>query len=321
MQRRLIATTLLALALAGCVGQAAVTPPASSSPSASVPPTSPAASATTPSASASTTPLLKLADLPRIDGSTANIPLISLAIQRVTGVGADVADNTVKTSGTPTAWRNLLDDSADLLVVYEADKTVQAEVKKSSVKLEVHPIGRDALVFFTNSSNPVTSLSTKQYKAIYTGSITNWSQVGGRDAKIVGYQRPEESGSQALMRKYVVGGARMAKAPADRITAEMDEIITGVASYANTGNALGYSVYYYLANMYAVDGIKMLGVSGVMPSSATIADGSYPYTNDFYAVVRADEPAGSPARTVLKWLLSPDGQQAVVDAGYVPAPH
>ena len=60
--------------------------------------------------------------------------------------------------------------------------------------------------------------------------------------------------------------------------------------------------------MYAVDGIKMLGVSGVKPSSETIADGSYPYTNDFYAVVRADEPAGSPARRVLEWLLTADGQ-------------
>jgi phosphate transport system substrate-binding protein len=317
MQRRLIATTLLALALAGCVGPAAVTPPASSSPSAaSVPPTSTAASPTAPSASAP--PLMKLADLPRIDGSTANIPLISMTIQRVTGASADVADNTVKTSGTPTAWRNIVDGTADLLVVYEADKTVQAEVKASGVKLEVHPIGRDALVFFTNSSNPVTSLSTKQYKAIYTGSITNWSQVGGRDVKIIGYQRPEESGSQALLRKYVVGNAKMAKTPKDRITAEMGEIISGVADYANTGNAIGYSVYYYLANMYAVDGIKMMGVSGVMPSSATIADGTYPYTNDFYAVVRADEPAGSPARTVLTWLTSDAGRQAVKDAGYVP---
>jgi phosphate transport system substrate-binding protein len=263
--------------------------------------------------------VLALADLPQIDGSTANIPLISLAIQRLTGVSQDVADNTVKTTGTPTAWRNLIDNTADVLVVYEADKKVQAEVRQSKVKLEVRPIGRDALVFFTNSSNPVKSLSTTQFKAIYTGKIKDWSAVGGAKAEIVAYQRPEESGSQALLRKYVVGSAKMAKAPADRISGEMGSIIEGVASFANSGNALGYSVYYYLANMYAVDGITMLGVSGVAPSRETIADGSYPYTNDFYVVVRADEPAGSPARKVMEWLLSADGQKAVVDAGYVPA--
>lgn len=319
MPRRSLAAIVATLALSGCVGQAA---PQSGAPAA----TPSATSATTPSGTQATTspstataPLMALADLPRIDGSTANIPLISLVIQRLAGVDQAQADNTVNTTGTPTAWRKLLDGSADLLVVYEADRTVQKEVTASKVKLEVHPIGRDALVFFTNSSNPVTSLSTKQFKAIYTGKTTDWSKVGGPKAEIVAYQRPEQSGSQALLRKYVVGDAKLAKAPADRISGEMGAIIEGVASYANSGNALGYSVYYYLANMYAVDGIKMMGVSGVMPSSSTIADGSYPYTNDFYVVVRADEPAGSPARKVLEWLLTADGQQTVVDAGYVPA--
>ena len=259
-------------------------------------------------------------DLPQIDGSTANIPLISLVIQRLTGVSKTEADNTVNTSGTPDAYRRLVeeDSGTHLLLVYEADEGVKAEIRESGVALEFHPIGRDALVFFTNSSNPVTSLSTKQFRSIYTGKTTNWGQAGGRNARIVAYQRPEESGSQALLRKFVVGEAKMAKAPSELVTADMGEIVSGVSSYANTGNALGYSVYYYLANMYAVDGIKMLGVSGVRPASSTIADGSYPYTNDFYAVVRADEPAGSPARKVMEWLLTQDGQQAVADAGYVP---
>ena len=260
-------------------------------------------------------------DLPQIDGSTANIPLISLVIQRLTGVSKTEADNTVNTSGTPDAYRRLVEEDSDthLLLVYEADEGVKQEIRDSGVALEIHPIGRDALVFFTNTSNPVTSLSTGQLRSIYTGKTTNWSQVGGSTAKIVAYQRPEESGSQALLRKYVVGRAKMAKAPSELVTADMGDIVSGVSSYANSGNALGYSVYYYLANMYAVDGIKMMGVSGVNPSRGTIADGSYPYTNDFYAVVRADEPAGSPARKVLEWLLTADGQQTVTDAGYVPA--
>ena len=314
MKRPIVAAATLLTVLAGCVTQPpAPSPSASMTPSAPV--TSPVGSAT-PQAS---THAFELGGLPRIDGSTANIPLISLVIQRLTGVPQAQADNTVKTTGTPDAYRNLVNGNTDLLMVYEADKGVKAEIKASKVKLELHPIGRDALVFFTNSSNPVTSLSTAQFRAIYTGKVTNWAAVGGRKAKIIAYERPEASGSQALLRKYVVGSAKMAKAPSERITAEMGEIISGVASYANSGNAVGYSVYYYLANMYAVDGIKMMSVSGVKPSSATIADGSYPYTNDFYAVVRADEPAGSPARKVMEWLLTADGQQTVVDAGYVPA--
>lgn len=275
-----------------------------------VPPSSPASAGG---------PSIAAADMPRIDGSTANIPLISLTLQRLTGATEAEADAAVKTSGTSDAYRALVQGEADLLVVYEADQKVKAELEGSGVPLEMHPVGKDALVFFTNSSNPVTSLTTAEYRAIYVGKTTNWAQVGGPNKKLVAFQRPEESGSQALLRKYVVGTDKMGKAPSELIAGEMGEIITGVSQYANTGNALGYSVYYYLANMYAVDGITMMGVGGVMPTSATIADGTYPYGNDFYVVVRADEPAGSPARKVMEWLLSPAGQRAVTDAGYVPA--
>ncbi len=58
---------------------------------------------------------------------------------------------------------------------------------------------------------------------------------------------------------------------------------------------------------------------GVMPSHETIASGDYPFVNDFFVIIRADEPAGSPARQVMEWLLSPAGAQTVADAGYVPA--
>ncbi len=306
LHRFTLAITVTAL-LAGCVA----TPPAST-PGASTPAASTSADGT---ASAS----FRLADLPVIDGSTANIPLISLVIQRLTGATATEADNAVHTTGTPTAYRNLVDGSADLLLIYEPDQDTIKAIEESGVKLESHPIGRDALVFFTNSSNPVKSLTTKQYKDIYTGKITNWSAVGGKNVKIVAYQRPEASGSQALLRKYVVGKTTLAKAPRERIIATaMSEIIDKVSSYSNSGNALGYSVYYYLANMYAVPGIKMLAVGGVQPSTKTIAEGSYPYGNDFYAVVRADAAAGSPARKVLDWLLSESGAKTVTDAGYAP---
>ncbi len=307
-----------ALVLAGC------------SPTQPGPTSSPPVQPSTPGSPAATTPAVTasppatgypftFADLPRFDGSTANIPLISLVIQRLTGASPAEADNAVNVTTTPNAYRALVDGSADLLLVYEADASVKREVEESGVALEAQPIGRDALVFFTNAGNPVTSLTTEQLRAIYTGRTTNWEQVGGEDVEIVAYQRPEESGSQALMRKYVMGDRTMAPAPTELITADMGEIIEGVSSYANTANALGYSVYYYLANMYAVEGIRMLGISEVMPSPETIGDGRYPFVNDFFVIIRADEPAGSPARRVQDWLLSPEGTRTVKDAGYVPA--
>ena len=63
---------------------------------------------------------------------------------------------------------------------------------------------------------------------------------------------------------------------------------------------------------------KLISVDGVYPSPETIADGSYPYTTAYYAVIRADEPEDSPARALLNWTLSDDGQNAAKEAGYVP---
>lgn len=316
--RQIAIAAAVALALAGCT-PSAPNPTTSPAQTGSAAPSGPAS---TPSSTPPDSPQphpFSFADLPRFDGSTANIPLISLVIQRLTGASAAEADNAVSVTTTPNAYRALVAGETDLLLVYEADASVQREVKDSGVALESRPIGRDALVFFTNASNPVTSLTTEQLRSIYSGTITNWKQVGGDDVEIVAYQRPEESGSQALMRKYVMGDRKLAKAPTERITEDMGGIIEGVSSYANTGNALGYSVYFYLANMYAVEGIRMLEISDVMPSHESIGAGQYPYVNDFFVIIRADEPAGSPARRVQEWLLSPEGTQTVKDAGYVPA--
>ena len=264
-----------------------------------------------------------LDSLPDLDGSTANIPLGSLVLQRLAGVPKAQADN-IQFSTTPLAYVNLACNGAApnlVVLAYEPAEETKEQIKPNPDldcgKLEYHTIGRDALVFLANEQNPVTSLTTAQYKQVYTGAVTNWSKFGGPDEKIVAYQRPESSGSQALMRKFVMGKTAMAKAPQEFVSTEMETLIDDVASYNNDGNALGYSVYYYAKTMYATPGVKLLGADGVQPSSDTIADGTYPYVNDFYAVIRADEPENSPARQVVTWLESPDGQQAVTDAGYV----
>jgi phosphate transport system substrate-binding protein len=266
----------------------------------------------------SAAPKFAIDDFPRLDGSTATIPLASKLLQHLTGISADEADVLCEFSTTSQAYRALAtSDGPSLILAYELDQDTREELESSGAKFEYHPIGRDALVFLTNQNNPITGLTTEQIRAIYTGQTTNWSAVGGTDQPIIAFQRPEESGSQALLRKLVMGDTELAEAPMDRITFSMGGLIDSVANYSNTGNALGYSVFYYVNNMLAMPEIKLLAVNGVQPSPETIADGSYPFSNDFYAVVQATEPEGSPARQVIEWLESPAGAQLITDAGYV----
>ena len=96
--------------------------------------------------------------LPRLDGSTANIPLALLMLQRVAGLSAEEADTLVNFSTTPYAYAALVAGTADLLLVYEADESLQAAIASSDIKLESYPIGYDALVFLTNTGNPVAEI-------------------------------------------------------------------------------------------------------------------------------------------------------------------
>jgi len=281
-------------------------------------PDSPDSSNNTPTDSADVASVvLNKENFPRIDGSTANIPMALLMVQRLLGISEDEADEMLYFSTTPNAYRALINKETDLLLVYEADDTVKELISQSGVALEYHPIGRDALVFLMNDGNPVESLTTKQIQDIYQGNINTWKAVGGEDKEIIAYQRSQDSGSQALIVKLVMGSLPLVQAPVERYPGEMGGLIDALASYKNSKNALGYSVYYYAKNMYSQPELKFVAVDGVAPSNESIADGSYPFVNEFFAVVRKDEPAEGNTRKLLEWILSEQGKQAIADAGYV----
>ena len=253
-----------------------------------------------------------------MDGSTANLPMMAEILAEVGNIPLEEAEELTKCSKTSQAWENITNGNADILLVYEAAEETKAKVAASGVELEITPVGRDALVFINNENNPVESLTQQQLTDIYTGKITNWQEVGGENQDIIAYQRKETSGSQSLFMKLLMQGQQPMEAPQTLKPAEMDMLIDELARYNNEGNALGYSVFYYANYMYQQPGLRFLQVDGVAPSDETIADGSYPLLNEYYVVIRADEPADSPARQLRDWILSDEGKAALVKAGYIP---
>lgn len=261
---------------------------------------------------------LALEDYPVMDGSTANLPMMAEILSEVCSIPLAEAENLTTCSKTSQAWASIANGGADILLVYEAAEETKAVVAESGVELEITPVGRDALVFINNENNPVENLTQQQLTDIYTGKITNWQDVGGDNQDIIAYQRKDTSGSQSLFLKLLMQGQKPMDAPQTLKPAEMDVLIDELARYNNEGNALGYSVFYYANYMYQQPGLRFLQVDGVAPSDATIADGTYPLLNEYYVVIRADEPADSPARQLRDWILSEEGSAALVKAGYIP---
>ncbi len=264
--------------------------------------------------------LIPVDEYPVVDGSTATLPLSYALMRAFTGCTAQEAEDAIRHNTTNYAFYNLADGRADLLLVYEPSEASFDYMANHDVDYEISPIGRDALVFLVNSRNPVNDLSQADITAIYTGEKTDWSQVeGGESLPIVPFQRPDASGSQVMMYNLAVPKDRIMAAPQTMVLTEMDDLIEGVADYDNSAGALGYSVWFYAANMYAMDAVKILTVDGVEANAAAIEDGSYPYVQPFYAVLRCDAPEGSGERRLFDFLNTEEGQRLVRECGYAGA--
>lgn len=265
-----------------------------------------------------TCPKIGVGEFPALDGSTATIPISKAIFRLSTGASEQEADSFIKHGKTTNAYLNLIEDRGPgLVIAYAPGETVEESLAEHGDNLIIKPIGRDALVFMKNAGNPVGSLSRKQVRDIYSGKLTNWKELGGRNQIIKAFQRPENSGSQNLMMQLAMKGTPMTEAPAEYVASEMGELLERVSAYDNTAEALGYSVYYYARNMYQMPGLRFMSIDGTEPSEETIRDGSYPYVSDFYAAVRKDEPEDSNAYRLFEWLTTDDGQALLNGLGYV----
>lgn len=288
----------------------------------SSPASSSASSEDSASSAAPAEPFLTPEEFPGVDGSTACIPLMAQIMADTTGADLTEAQSAISVSTTAYAWENMGvydSDLAQLLIVYEAPDYVKDEIAQAGTQLEQKAIGRDALVFIVNEDNPVQSLTQDQLREIYAGHITNWKDVGGDDTPIMAFQRGEDSGSQTLFQNLLIGDGELMEAPTELAPASMGGLVDSIASYNNSANAIGFSVYYYIDQMYSQPGLRLLAVEDVTPSNDTIASQEYPLCNDFYAVIRASAAADSPERQVYDWLSTEDGVRCIEKAGYVPA--
>lgn len=311
--KKLFAVTLIAIMLFALLGCTA----------AQTPETAPSTEAPTSEAPTETLPTLPPMSLnmdkdtyPKVDGATAMRPMSVEIAKRVLCMTDEEADAFIVHNTTAQAYDNLINGNCDVIFVSEPSDDILQRAADAGVEFEMIGIGRDGFVFVVNQDNSVQSLTVAEIQDIYTGKITNWSEVGGEDLDIIAYQREENSGSQNLMEKMVMQGLPMIEVPTELVIESMAGLIDSVATYENSRAAIGYSIYLYAKEQYVKDSIRFLSIDGVEPTDATIADGSYPLSKIVYAVIRADEPESSPARQLVNWLLTDEGQQAVVAGGY-----
>ncbi len=166
----------------------------------------------------------------------------------------------------------------------------------------------DGIAVIVNPENPVNDLDLETIAKIYTGEITNWSEIGGNDAEIVLVGREAGSGTRSGFEEIV--GVEDACQYRQELTSTGD-VITAVAG--NPG-AIGY------ASIASVkDTVKALSVGSVAPTEETVKDGSYTIQRPFVLVTVEGKALSDAAQKFFDYITSGEANDIIITAGVVPA--
>lgn len=208
--------------------------------------------------------------------------------------------------GTGTGIAALINGTTDVATASRAMKeTEKAKVRAAGAEPVETVVARDGVAIYVHSSNPVKSLTVAQLRDIYLGDITNWKQVGGRDAPIVLYSRENSSGTYVFVKEHVLENGDFAP---------QAQTLPGTAAVVNAvskeRNGIGYG-----GGAYA-KGVKELEIEGVAPTKEAVLAGKYPLSRPLFVYTRG-APAGE-VKEFLDFALSAAGQKIVSDVGYFP---
>lgn len=221
--------------------------------------------------------------------------------------------------GSGTGIAALINGTVDIA---NASRQMKPEERQAALDNGIEPVefvvAIDAIAVIVHPSNPVDRLTIDQLADIYAGRITNWKEVGGRDAAIVLLSRETNSGTHVYFLEEVV---RKGGDDNDDIFAPQTLLMPssfGITSEIRRNpNAIGYDGLGYVTEHEKVLGVAPVGNSDyISPTVETGADGTYPIARPLY-MYTAGEPTGIIAE-YLDWILSPAGQQIVSDLGFVP---
>ena len=259
---------------------------------------------------------LKLTDdLPVIDGAAAFFPVYSAFVNAVYPETTELYDGVFEYNNTPGGYQLLAEKGIDLFLGVYPSEEQKAYAEECDTTFVYTPVGTEAFVFFVHKDNPIDNLTTEQIKGIYSGEITNWKQVGGKNEEIAAFQRNEGSGSQSMLQRFM-GDTPIMEAPTEMVNTMMSGIIEQVSSYRSKSNSIGFSFRYYVEGIIQNPDIKVLSVDGVAPTAENIRNGSYPIVTPMYAVTY-EENTNENVDLLLQWILSEEGQYIIEETGYV----
>ena len=185
------------------------------------------------------------------------------------------------------------------------------EVDRIELHATLHPVAWDALAIIVNKKNPINSLSTKQIKAIYTGKITNWKQVGGKNARINLYvRRGTISGVGYAIRQYVFKNRNM------KFKTQSKYVVKSSGPLEKAVVKDRYAMGITGISSARKRNVKIIGFDGKVPSYENVASGKYALYRPLYLVTSPSPP--KKVKKFIKFVTSKEGRKIIRDNNTVP---
>ena len=259
-----------------------------------------AGTSTSQSAAASTGANQEITGTVNTDGSTSMADVMAVLKETFKEVQPGINVNYTG-SGSGSGITNVLNGSVDIGL---SSRALKAEEEEQGAV--AHVVALDGVAVVVNPENTVADLTVEQIAQIFSGEITNWSQLGGADAEIAVFGRESGSGTRGAFEEIV--GVEDACAYTNEYSSTGDM----VGAVAGNPNAIGY------ASLSAVDeSVTAVKVNGVTPSEATVKDGTYEIQRPFVMVTKEGAELSEAAQAFLDYAASAEVAEYIAAAGAV----
>ena len=252
-------------------------------------------------APAATAAPAKLSGTVSTDGSTSMEKVIGALGEAFMEANPDVTF-TYNPTGSGTGIQAVAEGRCDIGL---SSRALKAEEKDAGLIETV--LAYDGIAVIVNPENPVSDLTLAQIADIYTGKITNWSEVGGADMEIVLIGREAGSGTRSGFEEIVE------VKDVCQYRQELSSTGDVITTVAQNPGAIGY------ASLASVkDTVKALQVEGVTPSEDTVKDGSYAIQRPFVLVTKEGVTLSEAAQAFFDYATSSEANAVIIAAGVVP---
>lgn len=241
-----------------------------------------------------------------ISGSTTVLPIAAQVAEKYMDANPEL-DIQVNGGGTGVGVQSAGEGTA---MIGMASRDLKTEEKEKYPDLIQKEIAIDGIAIITHKDNPILSMTLGQVRSVYDGNITNWKDLGGKDAKIVVVGRDSASGTRDFFHEKVMENT-------DFVQTQLEKNSNGAVKQTieQTPGAIGYVGLGYLDDTINAVPIKTESKI-VVPSIETVKDKSYPIARPLIMLTKG-EPTGLASKFFI-FLASPEGAAIITEEGCVP---